>query len=227
MKNWFLVFTGLFLLAGCADSSTVGTASEREYVQNITVSNNSQPVFISLPVQIRYASQAETLQETAGTSDISPPIDIHYPDMATGIKSILDDYLKGLGLKKDEPVKPPVVVVPPVVEPEPEPEPVKPPVVVVPPVGNKIVAYKYAGRTNGDRPTWRLKGSLKVGTKFTFQCGPITDMGVAKPRKGGVGWDKGGEVVKNSDGYKNEMAILIDTKHKSNFKAADCSITLY
>lgn len=95
------------------------------------------------------------------------------------------------------------------------------------PVGTARKAYEYKGRTNGNRPTWYVKGRLFNNQRFKLRVYDIEVDGKARPRKGDYGWDHGQLIVKNSDHRERGVAVLIPASYRKNFKASDCTVTFY
>ena len=74
------------LLVGCADSSTTGNVTEREYDQKITINNYAAGwVHVEFPVDAAVDTDSVTEQDTQGSSSISPDTALNLADKAAQI----------------------------------------------------------------------------------------------------------------------------------------------
>lgn len=75
MRLLFYLLALLLALSGCADSSTTGDITERDYDQKITINNSSTgDVNVYFPVTGASDTDTETKQDTKNSSVISPKI---------------------------------------------------------------------------------------------------------------------------------------------------------
>jgi hypothetical protein len=73
MRLLFYLLAVLLALSGCADSSTTGDITERDYDQKITINNSSTgDVNVYFPVTGASDTDTETKQDTKNSSVISP-----------------------------------------------------------------------------------------------------------------------------------------------------------
>lgn len=97
MKNLWLLIVILFVVSGCADSSTTGNISEKEQKQDIVVNNTGANSLSVVYFPVYYATDTDTTtsQETAGTSTFSPKSALGYQGTGSlaeeGASQVLDD----------------------------------------------------------------------------------------------------------------------------------------